>query len=307
MPNNEANEAQTNASLVATMVAANGGTLASNLAAAGFKVTGLGAGSEAGDSARYEQVMLLAGGTMTGLLIAALGGLKIPAGDVASGVIGQLKVVGTVLYMCTIAGTPGTWVAVGDLATLWAPIASPTFTGVATLAVGGIVLPEGNVASGVVGQLKMVSGVVYKCTVAGTPGTWVALGVARLEKLCSRVNAGVAVAAAATKYLPLAGVLTAETTEANASVALHAGGVAKNLRVTALANTLSGNAVLTFRDDAAGTTLTVTIASGSTTAVADVTHAPVVVADSLVDVAIVCDAGTGSITIGSVECDVEVA
>jgi hypothetical protein len=40
--------------------------LTGNLAAGGFKLTGLAAGSTAGDSARYEQVLLLAGGTMAG-------------------------------------------------------------------------------------------------------------------------------------------------------------------------------------------------------------------------------------------------
>jgi hypothetical protein len=43
-----------------------------NLAAGGFKLTGLGAGSASGDSVRYEQVLLLAGGTMAGNI--AMGG-----------------------------------------------------------------------------------------------------------------------------------------------------------------------------------------------------------------------------------------
>ena len=37
-----------------------------NLAAGGFKLTGLGAGSASGNSVRYEQVLLLTGGTMAG-------------------------------------------------------------------------------------------------------------------------------------------------------------------------------------------------------------------------------------------------
>ena len=37
-----------------------------NLAAGGFKITGLGTGSSSGDSVRYEQVLLLTGGTMAG-------------------------------------------------------------------------------------------------------------------------------------------------------------------------------------------------------------------------------------------------
>jgi hypothetical protein len=39
---------------------------AANQAMGGFKLTGLAAGSTAGDSVRYEQVLLLAGGNMTG-------------------------------------------------------------------------------------------------------------------------------------------------------------------------------------------------------------------------------------------------
>lgn len=42
---------------------------AANQAMGGFKLTGLAAGSGAGDSVRYEQVLLLAGGTMTGSIV----------------------------------------------------------------------------------------------------------------------------------------------------------------------------------------------------------------------------------------------
>jgi hypothetical protein len=48
-------------------LAANGKVaLTANLPAGGYKVTGLAAGSANGDSVRYEQVLLLAGGTMAG-------------------------------------------------------------------------------------------------------------------------------------------------------------------------------------------------------------------------------------------------
>lgn len=41
-------------------------TVTGNLPMSGFKLTGLSAGSTSGDSVRYEQVLLLTGGTMTG-------------------------------------------------------------------------------------------------------------------------------------------------------------------------------------------------------------------------------------------------
>ena len=43
-----------------------GGTMAGNIAMGGNKVTGLAAGTTAGDAVRYEQALLLAGGTMAG-------------------------------------------------------------------------------------------------------------------------------------------------------------------------------------------------------------------------------------------------
>ena len=54
-----------------------GGTMAGNIAMGGNKVTGLGAGTANGDALRYEQLigayLPLAGGTMTGALLAAAG------------------------------------------------------------------------------------------------------------------------------------------------------------------------------------------------------------------------------------------
>lgn len=44
-------------------------TLTANIPMGGFVLTGLGAGSTAGHSVRYEQVLLLAGGTLTGNLL----------------------------------------------------------------------------------------------------------------------------------------------------------------------------------------------------------------------------------------------
>jgi len=44
-------------------------TITANLPMGGYKLTGLAVGSTNGDSVRYEQVMLLAGGTMTGTLV----------------------------------------------------------------------------------------------------------------------------------------------------------------------------------------------------------------------------------------------
>lgn len=67
--------------------------LIGNLAAAGYKITGLGAGSTAGDSLRYEQVigqfLLLGGGTLTGPLVHSAGSASLPSltfvGDLNTG------------------------------------------------------------------------------------------------------------------------------------------------------------------------------------------------------------------------------
>lgn len=53
--------------------------LQANLNANSFKLTGLAAGSGAGDSVRYEQVLLLAGGTMTGAILLADGAVGTPS------------------------------------------------------------------------------------------------------------------------------------------------------------------------------------------------------------------------------------
>ena len=44
-------------------------TMTADIAMSGFKLTGLAAGSASGNSVRYEQVLLLTGGTMTGQII----------------------------------------------------------------------------------------------------------------------------------------------------------------------------------------------------------------------------------------------
>lgn len=67
-----------------------GGTMAGSIAMGGsYKLTGLAAGSTAGDSVRYEQVLLLAGGTMTGTLILPNGTAALPSltfGDSDTGI-----------------------------------------------------------------------------------------------------------------------------------------------------------------------------------------------------------------------------
>lgn len=52
-----------------------GGTMAGNINANGNKVTGLAAATTNGDAVRYEQALLLAGGTMSGAI--AMGGNKV--------------------------------------------------------------------------------------------------------------------------------------------------------------------------------------------------------------------------------------
>lgn len=91
------------------------------------------------------------------------------------------------VYICTVAGTPGTWVQANS--STYAPIASPTFTGVATAptvkvsGTTGAATPtrlvganaSGAPASGtwIAGDVATgVDGHLFVCTVGGTPGTW---------------------------------------------------------------------------------------------------------------------------------------
>jgi trimeric autotransporter adhesin len=79
-------------------------TPGANIAMGGFILTGLGAGTTAGNSVRYEQVLLLTGGTMSGAI--AMGSNKITglangtaATDAAA--FGQMKVLQTVATTST--------------------------------------------------------------------------------------------------------------------------------------------------------------------------------------------------------------
>lgn len=64
-----------------------GGTMSGNIAMGSNKLTGLAAGSNAGDSVRYEQVLLLAGGTMSGALTLSDGSTPLSkAGGTMTGV-----------------------------------------------------------------------------------------------------------------------------------------------------------------------------------------------------------------------------
>lgn len=101
------------------------------------------------------------------------------------------------IYICTAAGTPGTWtvanaatfLTIATAASTYAPIASPTFTGVVTgptLKVSGTTgaatatrvigaNASGAPASGtwLAGDVATgVDGHLFVCTVGGTPGTW---------------------------------------------------------------------------------------------------------------------------------------
>ncbi len=94
------------------------------------------------------------------------------------------------MWVCTVAGTPGTWVEPASVT--YAPLASPTFTGspaAPSLTVSG--LTGSIVSSRYVGQtatgapasgahllgdfITTTDGHVFVCSVAGTPGTWLDL------------------------------------------------------------------------------------------------------------------------------------
>lgn len=74
------------------------------------------------------------------------------------------------VYVCTVAGTPGTWVLLGPLTRL---------VGAGTSALSALALTPQSQPTGpnAVGNFYVSSaGVFYVCTAAGTPGTWAAVG-----------------------------------------------------------------------------------------------------------------------------------
>src|SRR5207248_1900418 len=114
------------------------------------------------------------------------------------------------MWVCTVGGTPGTWVEPASVA--FAPLAPPTFTGTVTvpsLSVSG--LTGSVVASRYVGQTASgapstgahlvadwctsTAGELFVCTVAATPGTWVQVVAGSLAAL-ALTNAMVSASAA---------------------------------------------------------------------------------------------------------------
>jgi len=93
-----------------------GGTMAGNIAMANNKITGLGAGAQAGDALRYEQLiglyLLLSGGTMAGNI--AMGGNKVTglgAGTQAGDALRYEQLIGA--YLLLSGGTMAGAIAMG--------------------------------------------------------------------------------------------------------------------------------------------------------------------------------------------------
>ena len=96
-------------------------TLTANIPMGGFKLTGLAAGNASGNSVRYEQVLLLTGGTMTGNLLFTDGLYNIGASG--SGRPLNLYLAGTISVSgVTATGVTGSGNLVYSI--------TPTFTGV---------------------------------------------------------------------------------------------------------------------------------------------------------------------------------
>lgn len=86
--------------------------MSGDLPAGGFKLTGLGPGANAGESVRYEQVLLLIGGIMTGNI--AMSGNKVTGLGAASGngeALRYEQLVG--LYLLLTGGTMSGNIAMG--------------------------------------------------------------------------------------------------------------------------------------------------------------------------------------------------
>lgn len=100
-----------------------GGTMAGNINANGNKVTGLAAATTNGDAVRYEQALLLAGGTMSGAI--AMGGNKVTGLAAASANGDAVRYEQLVATDATVAalGTYAAWTP-----TLTASSSNPTAT-----------------------------------------------------------------------------------------------------------------------------------------------------------------------------------
>lgn len=136
-------------------------TVAGNIAMAGFKLTGLGAGTTNGDSVRYEQVigvfLPLAGGTMAGVI--AMGSNKITglaAGTTNGDALRYEQLIG--LYLLLTGGTMSGNIAMG----------TNKVTGLGAASSNGDALRYEQLFGG---DLTLIGNLIFNPTTKGVKGT----------------------------------------------------------------------------------------------------------------------------------------
>ena len=149
-------------------------TITANLPMGGFKHTGLGAGSAAGNSVRYEQVLLLAGGNMTGGVNEARANITQHATTMdlfALAIPNILDGTGSAVTITAIVNAPQG----GPTRTLY-PVTGTVITNGATFAVDGAA--DYTTAAGDALEFEAVTTSTYKVHITKEDGTAVVGGSA---------------------------------------------------------------------------------------------------------------------------------
>lgn len=216
-----------------------------------------------------------AGGTLTGLvtlddlgvLFASHGG----AGAPSSGTWADGQLVADSagdLYLCTTAGTPGTWGKVSTAADLAAYL----------------LLAGGTMA----GAIAMGSNKITGVASGAASGEVLHWGQYSMQLVAVAASAGTTINSSSNNaYLPLSGQTFVGTTLANMEIVVEKACTAKNLRGYLSANTLTQDLTLTLMKNGSATAVTVTISSASgAISFADITHSVAFAAGDLITVQI---------------------
>ena len=149
-----------------------GGTMAGAIAMGSNKITGLAAGTTAGDAVRYEQALLLAGGTMAGNIDAngnKVTGLAAASANGDAVRYEQLTAVGTYSNWTPAAtgsganptanSSTGRYTQIGDHVSGWGRIVGFTYGGAGTITLSLPVTPRDNSGSTRLGIMQIYSSV----------------------------------------------------------------------------------------------------------------------------------------------------
>lgn len=192
--------------------------------------------------------LLLSGGTLSGLLtLAQVGAVLTPrasAGAPASGTWAKGQVIAdsnAVLWVCTAAGTPGTWARVGNQADLFLDRSGGTMSG--NIAMGS------NKLTGLAAGTTAGDSVRYEQTVTRPQififGSWADIG------------------AGLTRYIhPQTGSTWASADYAGNVIRVRRASVLKNMRLVTSGTPSGGNFVLTLRVNGSDTGLVITQSAG---------------------------------------------